>query len=110
MRKIATAAALAGGIFLGACQPVITGNPQVDAILAQAAIQAKNLCGITIQGAQIVALVPDPRAITAAAIATALCSAVLQAQRKKGILRSAGSVGVVTVNIGGSIVQVTVQR
>lgn len=107
MRKLYIAGALAAAIGLGACQPVMTGNPQVDAILAQAAAQAKAACGITVVAAQIVSLVPDPRIVTASAIANALCAAVLKS-KKKGLLRGYGSSGTVQINIGGNVVNVQV--
>lgn len=110
LRSLILAAAVGLGLALAACQPVSTGNPQVDAILNNAAAMAKQQCGIVVVAAQIVQLVPNPQIVSAASIANALCSAVLQANRKRGLFRTAGSTGTVQVNIGGNVVNVTVQR
>lgn len=101
MRKTLLAAATA--LFLAGC--VQTGDPQLDAILAQVQTGVKAACGVEIVAAQIVALIPNPIGVSIPQIVTIICAAVMRSAK-----RTAAPVMTVQVRIGGNLVNVMVQR
>lgn len=110
MRKmyVSTVAVLAA-LLLNACTPS-TGNPQVDAFLQQVQAIAKQVCGIEIVAAQIVAMIPVPALTTPVAVATSLCNQVVASRRYGRVLRATANGDVIQVNINGYVVNVTVKR
>lgn len=107
--SVATACA---ALALAACDPVVTGNPSVDAAIAKAQSLTVAACGFEMTGVQIAnILVPaSPAIMTGEAIAGVICAAATgqhAAALKSGKLRGAAGQTVVYVDIGGYKASIT---
>jgi hypothetical protein len=109
LKRLIVAGLAAATLSLAACNVPSTGNPQLDALLNQAAAIAQRACGIEVIGVEIASIIPgvDVAGLTAIQIANRLCSSVLSRGKFGGPV---GATKTVRITARGVVAYVTVRR